>query len=200
LKKQMTSGAKTATNAPSPKKTEATDEPSYAEVKAALRETARILNVASFDVPNRINALLEERTTLRQQAASQGSTTEFSAESLLTTSEIISNTKVIVAETPGAHPNLMRQLIDQIRKKSDSTAILLAASSGDDKVTLVAGMSRDLVDRGLSAGNWVRDIAPIVGGGGGGKPDMAQAGGKEPKKLPEAVATARDWIRRALQA
>ena len=64
----------------------------------------------------------------------------------------------------------------------------------------MAGISRDLVDRGLSAGNWVRDVAPIVGGGGGGKPDMAQAGGKDPRKLTEAVETARDLIGRWLQA
>jgi alanyl-tRNA synthetase len=105
---------------------------------------------------------------------------------------------VIVAETPGVNPNLMRQLIDQIRKKADSTAVLFAAAMGDDKVTVIAGISRDLVQRGLSAGNWVRDVAQVVGGGGGGKPDMAQAGGKHPDKLPEAVALAQVKIREML--
>jgi alanyl-tRNA synthetase len=69
------------------------------------------------------------------------------------------------------------------------------AATGEDKVLLVAGLSRDLVQRGLSAGNWVRDVAPVVGGGGGGKPDMAQAGGKHPEKMPAALETARATIR-----
>jgi len=104
----------------------------------------------------------------------------------------------VVAEIPGANPGLLRQLIDQLRKKADSTAILFMAATGEDKVLLVAGLSRDLVQRGLSAGNWVRDVAPVVGGGGGGKPDMAQAGGKHPEKLPEALDTARIRIREML--
>ena len=61
-------------------------------------------------------------------------------------------------------------------------------------MTLVAGVSRDLVARGLSAGNWVREVAPVVGGGGGGRPDMAQAGGKQPDKLPQALEKARQTI------
>ena len=78
--------------------------------------------------------------------------------------------------------------------------MLLATAEGDDKVTLVAGVSRDLVEKGVSAGNWVRDVAPVVGGGGGGKPDLAQAGGKQPAKLPEALAKAREVARTMLGA
>jgi alanyl-tRNA synthetase len=88
----------------------------------------------------------------------------------------------------------MRGLIDQVRKTSSPCAVLLASSESESKVTLVAGISRDLVDRGLSAGNWVREVAPVVGGGGGGRPDMAQAGGKQPDKLPEALEKARQTI------
>jgi alanyl-tRNA synthetase len=61
-------------------------------------------------------------------------------------------------------------------------------------------VSRDLVDQGVSAGNWVRDVAPVVGGGGGGKPDLAQAGGKQPEKLPDALAKAKEVIRTMLAA
>ena len=56
----------------------------------------------------------------------------------------------------------------------------------------------DLVEKGVSAGNWVRDVAPVVGGGGGGKPDLAQAGGKHPEKLPEALAKAKEVARAML--
>ena len=65
---------------------------------------------------------------------------------------------------------------------------------GGDKIILVAGISRQLVEQGISAGNWVKEIAPIVGGGGGGKADLAQAGGKQPAKLPEALLRAREYI------
>jgi alanyl-tRNA synthetase len=94
----------------------------------------------------------------------------------------------------------MRQLIDQIRKKTSPSAVFLATTEGPDKVVLVAGISRDLVEKGVSAGNWVRDVAPIVGGGGGGKPDLAQAGGKEAAKLPEALTKARAVARAMLGA
>ena len=100
----------------------------------------------------------------------------------------------VVAETPGADANLMRQLIDQMRKTASPVAVLLA-SREDDKVTIVAGISRDLQARGLDAGKWIRGAAEAVGGKGGGKPDMAQAGGKHPEKLPAALdeAPQGDW-------
>ncbi|MEJ7743562.1 MAG: DHHA1 domain-containing protein [Nocardioidaceae bacterium] len=63
--------------------------------------------------------------------------------------------------------------------------------SDDDKVTLIAGLSQVLVDRKLSAGKWIGPVAEVVGGGGGGKADLAQAGGKNPAKLPEAMAKAK---------
>ena len=109
-------------------------------------------------------------------------------------------TTVIVAEAPSANANLMRQLIDQIRKKTSPSAVFLATTEGENKVVLVAGVSRDLVDQGVSAGNWVRDVAPVVGGGGGGKPDLAQAGGKHPEKLPDALAKAKEVARAMLGA
>jgi alanyl-tRNA synthetase len=105
---------------------------------------------------------------------------------------------MIVADTPGANPNVMRGWIDQIRKKSDApTAVLLAAVQGE-KVLLVGGLSKVLVDRGLKAGDWVGAAATAVGGGGGGRPDMAQAGGKDPSKLPAALEAAKESMREQL--
>ncbi|MCA9181924.1 MAG: hypothetical protein KDA51_10745, partial [Planctomycetales bacterium] len=74
------------------------------------------------------------------------------------------------------------------------TAVLFANKTGEDKVLLVAGISKALQDRGLSASHWIGQVAPIVGGGGGGKADLAQAGGKFPDKIPEAVAAAKKSI------
>ena len=101
---------------------------------------------------------------------------------------------VVVTELAGIDPNLMRQLIDQVRGKTSSSAVLLATRQGEDKVTLVAGISKDLQARKLSAGDWIRPVAAAVGGGGGGRPDMAQAGGTEGAKLPAALASVKDWV------
>ena len=70
--------------------------------------------------------------------------------------------------------------------------------AAEDKVTIVAGLTRDLVDRGLSAGEWIKPAAEAVGGRGGGKPDMAQAGGKLPDKVPDALAAAGKMIGKLL--
>jgi alanyl-tRNA synthetase len=66
-------------------------------------------------------------------------------------------------------------------------------------VQLVAGLSKDLIERGLHAGNWLKEVAPIVGGGGGGRPDLAQAGGKSPENIPAALEKAHATIRSKLQ-
>jgi alanyl-tRNA synthetase len=170
------------------------------QVKAALRETARLLNVAPFDVPDRLDAMLAEAEQLQRELAELASHQEISADALLATAELHGPTTVVVAEVPGANPNRMRQLIDQVRKRTNPTAVFLATREAENKVVLVAGLSRELVEQGLSAGNWVREVAPVVGGGGGGKPDLAQAGGKQPEHLPEALAKARAVIAGWLQA
>jgi len=202
LKKQLASGAKKSDEEGKTKKsTKATSStPTYAAVKAALRESARMLNVAPLDVPDRVAAMQKDLVDLTAQLEQMAESGELSADALLEKAETIGDTNMIVAETAGANPNLMRQLIDQIRKKGGSNAIFLATAVGDSKVVLVAGVSRDLVDRGLSAGDWVKEVAPIVGGGGGGKPDLAQAGGKDPAKLGEALKAAQATMRKMLAA
>ena len=115
---------------------------------------------------------------------------KLSAEKLLAEATDVGGVRVVVAEAPGADAGMMRQLIDQLRKKASPIAVLLGSREAD-KVTLVAGISRDLQERGLDAGQWIRGAAEVVGGRGGGKPDMAQAGGKHPEKLPEALEIAR---------
>ncbi len=81
-------------------------------------------------------------------------------------------------------------LIDGLRRKVERGLAVLLLSTSEGKVQLVAGLSRDLVERGLHAGNWLKEVAPIVGGGGGGRPDLAQAGGKNPERVSEAIEQA----------
>lgn len=165
-------------------------ELSYVEKRTEIRSASRMLNVASADLLDRVESLLAEKDKLQMQLEQLKEAGDVSSESLLEKAVEINGTSVVVAEANGANPGLMRQLIDQIRKQVEPSAVLLLASQGDDKVVLVAGVSRELVEKGANAGNWVREVAPVVGGGGGGKPDMAQAGGKDPAQIPAAIEKA----------
>ena len=173
------------------------DQPEYLELRSALRQTANDLNCPLFEVGKRVQAMHGEAAKLRQQLDKLKDAPKMDADSLLETAESIGDIKVIAAELANGNPNLMRGLIDQIRKKTNPSAIFLAAAMGEDKVMLVAGFSRDLVEQGYHAGNWVKEVAPKVGGGGGGKPDLAQAGGKDPGKIGEALEAAKEFIRSA---
>ena len=201
LKKQLASGQMAQEAAANRGRGPATTVAmSYQDTKSALRKAARTLNVPLLNVADRVEALMQEQSRLLSDLAKLADSEVVSAESLLENAETLGDTKVVVSEVPAGNSNLLRQLIDAVRKKSASSAVFLAAGQGEDKVILVAGVSRDLVSQGISAGDWVRDVAPLVGGGGGGKPEMAQAGGKQPEKLPEALEQARALIRRRLGA
>jgi alanyl-tRNA synthetase len=200
-KKQLTSGTGGPANPPaakSPRPSERTMSPG--EVKHVLRDIARLLNVPMLEADDRVAMLLEERSRLDQQLAGISSSGILSDEVLLEKATQVGDAQVVIAETPGAHPNLMRNLIDQLRRKSPPIAVLLASTTDDGKVILVAGVSSDLLSRGAHAGHWVRDVAQALDGGGGGKPDMAQAGGKSPEKLPAALEVALHSISKTLSA
>jgi len=171
-----------------------------AQAKIILAETAHLLSVAPLNVPDRVAALVQEVGSLRQRLEQRAAAGPITADSLLEQAIEIGEATIVVAEAPTAESSLMRQLIDQIRQKTGSSAVLLASSEGDSKVTLVAGVSKELQARGAHAGNWVRPVAQILGGGGGGRPDMAQAGGKQPSKLPEALEVARQTIAEMLKS
>ncbi len=172
--------------------------PSGAELKAALREAARVLNVGPFDVPQRVAALLEESQNLERQLADLAQSGQLSPDTLLEQAEAVGDAQLVVADASNANAQMMRHLIDQMRSRAGLVAALLGCALADGKVLLVAGVSKDLVKRGISAGDWVREVAPIVGGGGGGRPDMAQAGGKDATRLGEALETARTTMRTML--
>jgi alanyl-tRNA synthetase len=170
------------------------EAPKPAAAKAILAEVAKLLSVSPLNVPERLAAIQEDVFHLQERLAQRAAAGPITAESLLEKAIQVGDVTVIVAEAPTVESNLMRQLIDQIRQKVGLSAVLLASSEGDDKVTLVAGVSKELQARGGHAGNWIKPVAQALGGGGGGRPDLAQAGGKEPKRLPEALEVARKTI------
>jgi alanyl-tRNA synthetase len=165
--------------------------------EAALQETAALLRVPASEVPHRVAALAKEVRDLKKQLSSAPKAGGVTAETLVASATEQGGVKVVVAEAPDADANQMRQLIDQLRKTVSPVAVLLG-SAAEGKVTLVAGISRDLQEKGVNAGNWIKGAAEIVGGRGGGKPDMAQAGGKHPEKLGESLETARKDIKALL--
>ncbi len=183
----------------------ANDPPQLAQAAAdprpatlLLQTTAALLKVAPHQVPARIQALRKDQQQLKSQLENLNAQHTISVDALLQQATDVGGTRLIVAEIPGANPNQMRNLIDQLRRQAAPIAVLLASSPGPDKVLLVAGISNDLEQQGLHAGNWVRDVAKLVGGSGGGKPSLAQAGGKQVDKLPEALQAARRQLQDSL--
>ena len=165
--------------------------------QATLSRAAAALRVPPDEVADRVEALVKEVRQLKKQAAGPKGG-GVSVDRLIADAVEIGGVKVIIAEVPGG-PNDLRQTIDQLRRKAAPVAVLLANRQEEEKkVTLIAGLSRDLVDRGLDAVKWVKATAAVVDGGGGGRPDMAQAGGKLPEKLPEALEAARSEIEKLL--
>jgi alanyl-tRNA synthetase len=155
------------------------------------------MRVPPEELPERVEALAKELRQLKKQAAA-GPKGGPGLDQLIAEAAEIGGVKVVIAEVPGG-PNELRQLIDQLRRKAAPVAVLLANRQEEEKkVTLIAGLSRDLVERGLDAVKWVRSVSGVVDGGGGGRPDMAQAGGKLPDKLPEALEAARREIEELL--
>ncbi len=197
LRKQLSSGGAAVARPQAVVRKLKTDaKATFERIKQGLADAGRLLSVAMLAVPQRIESLQAEIATLEKQLSERAAAGPLSGEALLESAEDVGGVTVVVTEVPGVEGNLMRQLIDQVRGKTSSSAVLLASRQGDDKVTLVAGISKDLQAKKLSAGEWIRPVAAAVGGGGGGRPDMAQAGGKEPAKLPEALQIAKETIRK----
>ena len=198
IKKELTAGKAASHDATFAGTAKSVDAVDFDTARGILRDTARTLNVALGEVAQRLRTMLEERTRMLSELENMTAGGEVSADDLMASAEIVNGSKLIVASTPGANPNVMRGWIDQLRKSSDLPIAVLLGAVQDDKVVLVGGLSRELVDRGLSAGAWVGDTAKQVGGGGGGRPDMAQAGGKNPEQLPSALDHAKANMRSQL--
>jgi alanyl-tRNA synthetase len=115
-----------------------------------------------------------------------------SIDQLLASAKDVNGVPVICTEIPGADKDALRECVDQIRAKAKSVAILLISQS-DDKVNLIAAVSKDLIAKGIKAGDCVKVAAACVKGGGGGRPDLAEAGGKDPAGIPEAIKVATEF-------
>jgi len=141
--------------------------------------------------------LLEEKKTLEKELArlrtklASGQGTDLASQAV-----DVKGAKVLAATLDGADVKTLRETLDRMKERLKSAAIVLSAVN-DGKVSLIAGVTSDLVGR-VKAGELVNYIAQQVGGKGGGRPDMAQAGGTDPSKLEVALQTVRPWVEERL--
>jgi alanyl-tRNA synthetase len=119
------------------------------------------------------------------------------AKQLLDKCEKIGDAAIVIGRLSPTSVDQGREAIDMLKKKV-KTAVIVFGFEDNGKVILLAGVTDDLIKKGLRAGDIVKEIAPIVDGGGGGKPEMAQAGGKKPGKIDEAIAKAAEFIKNKL--
>jgi alanyl-tRNA synthetase len=145
------------------------------------------------DIGNRIGALQDEIKKLQQQVKKAASTDLAGAgDKLFATAEKVGSATSVVGELPAAPDEQIRNQVDRLKSKAGS-GVIVVGWKDDGKVGLIAAVSDDLIGK-IKAGDLIKQIAPIVGGGGGGKPSMAQAGGKDPSKLADALAHAKTLI------
>ena len=179
-----------------------TGAPALAHVgreEAALRESAGLLKIPPLELPRRLAALLEDQKRLEKQLAQlESKVARSQAQDLVATARQIAGVPVLAARLDGLDPDGLRSVMDTLRDRLPSGVIVLGGAV-DGKVSLVAAVSKDLMKR-FPAGRLVQEVAKVVGGGGGGRPDLAQAGGKDPSKLDDALATVAGWVERAAQA
>ncbi|EMX2042801.1 TPA: alanine--tRNA ligase [Klebsiella pneumoniae] len=158
-----------------------------------LNDIAQLLKGDSHNLGEKVRAALErtrqlekELQQLKEQAAAQESA------NLSCKAEEINGVKLLVSELTGVEPKMLRTMVDDLKNQLGSTIVVLATVA-DGKVSLIAGVSKDVTDR-VKAGELVGMVAQQVGGKGGGRPDMAQAGGTDASALPAALASVKGWV------
>ncbi|NJD36469.1 MAG: alanine--tRNA ligase [Betaproteobacteria bacterium] len=162
-------------------------------METTLGGVAGTLKVVRSEVPGRLNALLDQvRRLERELAGLKGKLASAQGDDLINQAVDVKRIKVLAANLADADATALRETLDKLKDKLKSAAIELASSS-EGKVTLIAGVTADLTGK-LKAGELVNFVAQQVGGKGGGRPDMAQAGGTNPAALPAALASVRDWV------
>ena len=166
-------------------------------------ELSAMLKVPTESLVDRIGHLLKDNKKLAKElkaaARQSGSDSMAEARKLLEKCEKIDEASIIIGQLSTTSIEQAREAVDMLKKKAKSAAIVLGFDD-DGRATLLAGLTDDLVAKGLKAGDIVKEIASIVDGGGGGRPQMAQAGGKNPKKIGDALAKAAEVIKQKLSS
>ena len=162
-----------------------------------LDRLSEALGAPEARLVERAEQLSQQIRELRKELQKAKQSSGKSAADFLKEAKEIGGAKMIAAKVEGASADDLRALVDQLRRLSPSLAVTLGSVS-DERVNLIVALSKDLVARGLHAGKIAGEAAKLVGGGGGGKPDMAQAGGKDSAGLDKAIETAARLFREKL--
>ncbi|PKO19486.1 alanine--tRNA ligase [candidate division BRC1 bacterium HGW-BRC1-1] len=164
-----------------------------------LKEMSEELSVPQDKVKDRIVELaMELKATRRQMNDLRVQSSTGDAGSLLDKASEVEGIKIVIARLDELDAQQLRQVFDNLKSRCQENLFVTLASALDGKVTLIAGATPDVVNRGVSAGDVVKAIAPILGGSGGGRKEMAQAGGKDPSRLDEALNAVIPAVTKAL--
>src|SRR5688572_25968342 len=160
-----------------------------------LREIGDILKIAPADAPQRLRKLLDEQRALETQLRElEGRLARSRADDLVAAARQVNGVAVVAGRIDGLDPDGLRAVADRLRDRLGSGVVCVGSVAGD-KVNLVAAVTKDLTKR-FHAGKLVQEVARAVGGSGGGRPDLAQAGGKDPGKLDSALDGVYDAVAR----
>ncbi|PAE11058.1 alanine--tRNA ligase [Niallia circulans] len=160
-----------------------------------LKEAANKLKTSPKDVATRVDSLLTEVKQLQRENESLAAKlSNIEAGNLVDQVKLVNEVPVLAASIPNVDMNNLRTMADELKQKIDSVVLVLG-SVNEGKVNIIAGVTQDLMDKGFHAGKIVKEVASICGGGGGGRPDMAQAGGKDPSKLNEALEFVQEYVK-----
>ncbi|MFP7226880.1 alanine--tRNA ligase [Bacillus altitudinis] len=165
---------------------------------AILEKAANELKSNTKDVPKRIASLQADlKEVQRENESLLAKLSQAEAGSILEKVIEVGGVNVLTEKVNAKDMNHLRTMVDELKAKLGSAVIVLGAVQ-NGKVNISAGVTKDVIEKGLHAGKLVKQAAEICGGGGGGRPDMAQAGGKQPEKLEEALATVEESVKSVL--
>ncbi len=164
-----------------------------------VRELSKQFKAQPEEIPQRIQTLQSElKSTQKELEAVKQELALAKSDQLLNEAETVGDFQLLVAKVEDMDAKALQTAADRLRQKLGDAAVVLGTVPAEGKVSLVAAFSPQVNEKGLKAGNFIGDIAKICGGGGGGRPHLAQAGGKDASKLPEALQTAQDQLREQL--
>ncbi|MBQ9615899.1 MAG: alanine--tRNA ligase, partial [Selenomonadaceae bacterium] len=166
------------------------------EQQHILQKASALLKTRAEDLPTQLEKLLASQKEMQKQLDEVHEMQEKAdAQKLLMAVQEIGDLQVVVGRANATGMEELRNIADVVCGNLKSGVVVLAAPQGTDKVSLVVKADKGAVAKGIHAGKIIKEVAAMVGGGGGGRPDMAQAGGKQPENLPKAFEKANEMIR-----
>lgn len=170
----------------------------YNQVEKQLGEVAKVLKAAPSEAARKVMAMQEEIKALsKENEKMKAKMAKAAAGDITSEAAEIAGIRVLIKQLSDVDMNAMRDLGDEAKQKLGE-AVVVFATEKDGKVNLMATATEGAIARGAHAGNLIKEIAALVGGGGGGRPNMAQAGGKNPSGIPEALAKAEEVLKSQL--